>query len=305
MRRAAATVALDWSESATVPNDLDDPELGPRRADARHVVARRDGGGDVGFCLEHKSTPDRWTAVQMHRYTAIEWMRCIDGAPSAPLPPLIAVVVHHGPLPWRVPTSIGELLAPPPPGLPPQPTFSFVLVDLALCTEGDLMRLGLLPLGTLALLYLQCLRRLGADDADAALGRWTLVFRAAAATSHHTAFEVFHRYALEVTDLARDRLAARMAAILGPEAGHAVMSTADQLRAEGRTLGRTEGRTEGKIEGKIEGRAELLFCLLQQRFGPAAEAIAARLRNASGEQLDRWALRLLDAVSIDAVFTDR
>ena len=89
-----------------------------------------------------------------------------------------------------------------------------------------------------------------------------------------------------------------MAGILGPDAKAHVMSTAEKLIAEGRAAGRTEGRAEGRAEG----RTEMLAHLLKKRFGRIAVAHAARLRTASIAELDRWALRLLDARTIDEVF---
>ena len=72
------------------------------------------------------------------------------------------------------------------------------------------------------------------------------------------------------------------------------MSTADKLIAEGKAAGRTEGRAEGRVE--------ILLRLLQKRFGRTADEHAARLHGASIAELDRWALRLLDARTIDEVF---
>jgi hypothetical protein len=46
----------------------------------------------------------------------------------------------------------------------------------------------------------------------------------------------------------------------------------------------------------------MLAHLLKKRFGRIAVAHAARLRTASIAELDRWALRLLDARTIDGVF---
>ena len=72
------------------------------------------------------------------------------------------------------------------------------------------------------------------------------------------------------------------------------MTTADRLLARGRTEGRTEGRAEG--------RADILLRQLTVRFGPVSDDIAARLRAATAEELDRWAIAVLDAKSIDEVF---
>jgi hypothetical protein len=75
------------------------------------------------------------------------------------------------------------------------------------------------------------------------------------------------------------------------------MSTADKLRAE--------GRAQGKVEGKAEGRAEVVLRLLTARFGPLPPDMAARVRSASSDALDHWALRILDARSLAEVFADR
>ena len=68
------------------------------------------------------------------------------------------------------------------------------------------------------------------------------------------------------------------------------MSTAERLKMQGRA------------EGKAEGRAETLLRQLQRRFAPLPPSIEPRLRSASLVELDRWADRILDATTLDAVF---
>ena len=54
-----------------------------------------------------------------------------------------------------------------------------------------------------------------------------------------------------------------------------------------------------------EGRVEMLLRLLERRFGPAtAIAVAGRLRAATIAELDRYAERVLDAATVEAVFED-
>lgn len=73
-------------------------------------------------------------------------------------------------------------------------------------------------------------------------------------------------------------------------------------RHEGEKLGRREGKREGRREGKREGKRSLLERQLTHRFGPLSRAVRERLVAASSEQLDAWALRVLDVASLDAVF---
>ncbi len=78
----------------------------------------------------------------------------------------------------------------------------------------------------------------------------------------------------------------------------------EQGRLEGKLEGKREGRLEGKREGETEKAATLLERLLVKRFGPLDEATRKRLATATLEQLDRWADRILDASTVEAVFEE-
>ena len=65
------------------------------------------------------------------------------------------------------------------------------------------------------------------------------------------------------------------------------MTTADMLRAE----------------GEAKGRAEALTQLLTLKFGTLPEDACAKLRTASTQQLADWTARVLDAPTLDEVFT--
>jgi hypothetical protein len=49
-------------------------------------------------------------------------------------------------------------------------------------------------------------------------------------------------------------------------------------------------------------KAELLLRLLAWRFGAVPGAITRRVTWATGDEVERWAERLLDAASLDDVF---
>jgi flagellar biosynthesis/type III secretory pathway protein FliH len=81
-------------------------------------------------------------------------------------------------------------------------------------------------------------------------------------------------------------------------------------REEGREEGLQEGRQEGLEEGRQEGRQEgltlaktaTLTRLLTRRFGEPPEWASKRVQEASGEQIDAWLDRILDAPTLQAVF---
>jgi len=73
---------------------------------------------------------------------------------------------------------------------------------------------------------------------------------------------------------------------------------------KGREVGREEGREVGREEGIPQGEAQILRRQLGRRFGPLPEWVEARLSQATTDQLEHWADRILDADSLDAVFKD-
>jgi hypothetical protein len=77
-------------------------------------------------------------------------------------------------------------------------------------------------------------------------------------------------------------------------------------RLEGRQEGKLEGKQEGKQEGRQEGRLEeasrIVRRLLMLRFGGLPDWADDRLRQANTADLERWADRILEAPSLEAVF---
>jgi len=62
------------------------------------------------------------------------------------------------------------------------------------------------------------------------------------------------------------------------------------------------GIEKGLLQGRQEGEATLLQSLLARRFGTLPDAVRARLAGATVEQLESWALKILDAKSLDEIF---
>lgn len=66
-------------------------------------------------------------------------------------------------------------------------------------------------------------------------------------------------------------------------------------------FGIEKGLQQGRQEGLKQGEAALLCSQLARRFGPLPDAVIARLESASIKQLENWAIRVLDAHSLDDV----
>jgi hypothetical protein len=66
---------------------------------------------------------------------------------------------------------------------------------------------------------------------------------------------------------------------------------------------RAEGKAEGEARG-LERQRAMIERLLRARFGDLPSALLGRLANASVDELDRWAERLLGAASVEQVLAD-
>lgn len=101
---------------------------------------------------------------------------------------------------------------------------------------------------------------------------------------------------MALSRLGRRRLGAVADREIGAAAMKKFVSTYDQILQE--------GEARGRAEGKAEGRAEVLLNLRSKRFGNVPAATERRIRKAAVADLDRWALRVLDAPTLRAVFAD-
>ena len=69
-------------------------------------------------------------------------------------------------------------------------------------------------------------------------------------------------------------------------------------------LATQRGIEQGTERGERIGEARVVERQLARRFGPLTAETRARLQTSTLEQLDRWADRLLDAATLDEVFSD-
>ena len=63
-----------------------------------------------------------------------------------------------------------------------------------------------------------------------------------------------------------------------------------------------QGLEQGLLEGELKGEANVLERQLTKRFGPLSDDTRTRLKNATAEQLELWADRILDAPTLAAIF---
>jgi hypothetical protein len=225
--------------------------------------------------LEHKSQGRRFDALQVLEQVVAVLRTHRREHPREPyLPPVLPVVLHAGARPWTSPTDVRELF------------------DLA-------RRRALSVFGLCALSALHYLPRAARDERAFAafLDGWHDVQEQAAqlgdAAGGRDLFDALVDYVYATSGLSVPVVQRQLAhRFRDPAMKNKFVSTAQQIR--------NEGRAEGKAEGKVAS----LLRLITRRFGAPADAFVARLHDATDDDLDRWTDRILDAASLADVFAD-
>lgn len=298
---------IEWPSLTLCAGTFVDRRL--RRQQSDLLFSVRMGGRRIYLYLlfEHKSANDRWTALQLLGYLVAIWKSLRRGRRRARrLPLILPVVLHHGPRGWTASTNLQGLLDTE--GVPAevaasllrwQPQFRYLVKSLAECRPEDVRGMALTMLGKLTLGALQFLPGAEPEQVVQTLVGWAdLVRHVMVAPSGHEALAAISEYILTTTKIDPEVLIEVVERQIHPEASMKMQTGAAKLRA----AGRQEGRQEGREEGLAQGRSELLRRLLQARFGALPEAIEARLVAADRLELERWAIRCIDAGSLADVF---
>ena len=306
---AGAVARLDLERLDLVPGSFVDDALAERHTDLLFraplrpdvdvdVAAGVEREGEEAFVyllFEHQSTVDALMAFRLLRYMIRIWERWLEDAPRARrLPPILPLVLYQGEREWRAATSF-EALVPDATGDLARftPRFDFLLTSLVSLPEPSLaaVRDGV---SRLALLMLRDGR---APDVLTRLGGWKAPLLEAQVLQ---LLAGFLEYLLSVQDaLDPAALGASLYDTLNPQAESTAMSVAQKLIDQGRA----EGRAEGRTEGRTEGLRVMLRRLLTLRFGGLSAELEAELEAADEARLMLWTERVVDADSLDEVFS--
>jgi hypothetical protein len=312
--------ALDPSSIRVLSPTHIDSSLRASQSDV--VVAARLAGREVRFVaiLEHRSTVESRMALRLWRYSGEAWAR--ESGRRGPLPDVIPLVVYAGKRPWTAPRDLAELLAPTDdPALAAlRPRFAYLLEDLTQ-RSPDTLRVGVLGvLGALALATLRAAQRGGIRGAVHELA--PLVAGLAQVRDGASTLLVVIRYLLTVLPADEQPLVHDVVAALpDPEKEEAVKKVktiADAIREEAEARVRAEyADVEARIRAErasVEARAgaDALRRIrasvekqLRLKFGALSAQATERLTQASLDELDGIAERLLFASSVDAALDGR
>jgi hypothetical protein len=262
----------------------------------------------VCLLIEHQSEPDPVMPLRVLLYAVLfwesEWRQWEAGHPTGEplrLTPVIPIVFHTGAREWRAHREMIDLLGGPAEVERFAPRWPILFWDLAARSTEELLHATGEWMASLAVVraerevaaeyravFAAVMRRLEPlRDQDPMrwhdlmwfILSWTVRRRpgeereALLEAARSSQMDLQHREEVE-------------------ELSTTVVETWEQeLVARGEARGEARGRAEGLIEGEINTRREDLRLLLEERFGPLPEALAARIAAINDAEQLRDALR--------------
>jgi predicted transposase YdaD len=292
----AVAALVDWGSLALEKDSFVDRELRGRYADLLFSAPMGAERIYLYVLVEHQRKVEPLMIFRLEAYRMRIWERLVREEPlRTKLPLVVPVLIHHSETGWTAPTAFQDIVEVVPsvrPTLMPYiPQFEMRLVDLSPERASGLVEQTLTAFGKVVLWALS----VAGDDARflREIDRMQeAINRAGAAPDARDALFALLRY-LSSTHA---RLGARRIAKL-------LTTRADQRTERVIMDGLEEFRQEGREEGMREGRARTLLEQLTVRFGPVPAEAKARIMTASEPTLARWAIRVLTAPTLEAVFS--
>jgi flagellar biosynthesis/type III secretory pathway protein FliH len=183
------------------------------------------------------------------------------------------------------------------------PHFRLLVEDLAHLSNEDLHQFALAAFPTLALWLLRDAR--DPDSLFANLDHWVDAFSDAmnAPSGMEALMQLLSYLSWVCADEHYEQFCETIRKRL-PEAKETVMTYAEKMIEQGRKEGLEKGLEKGLAQGLVQGQQSLLVKLLTRKYGDVPPAYQAILSNATLEQLEQYAARVLFAATLDAVFAD-
>ncbi len=296
----AVSGRLDLDELQSVRASFIDDQMAHRHTDLlfRAPILGGREQAYVYVLLEHQSEPDPLMPWRVLGYVNRIWEAAIREEPGRrTLPPIIPLIVHHGPAGWSAPKRLHDIvggIAEIPELAPLVPDFEIVVDDLAAMTDEALRARPLPPFPKVALWVLRDGRTTEVlfTRLHAAWHKELSRLRRAHRGDEDT--QVILRYILRVAGDTPFEVIREHIAEAAPELEEDMATAEEELIQK--------GVERGVEQGRAEALREMLFRLLRARFGELGPDVERRLGAASPDDLDRWIERVVTAERPEDIF---
>ena len=259
---------LDRDRIEIVKESFIEKELKEYFSDLLYKVSLAESPAYLYMLFEHKSYPDRLTALQVLEYMVKIWRLHLKQNPGKGLLPLIiSLVVYHGTEPWRSGTRLTDLLTGPKEALTDYiPDFQFLLYDLTRYGDEDIKGMIVSRVGLLVM------KHIFREDLPDVLKRGMELLTELSDTTRALDYvETIIRYVINASDaLSLKELKTIIEQSYFQQKEGELMTLAEQLRRE--------GLEQGLEQGQLEATRDSVLDILEARFEIAPQDIVKELK---------------------------
>ncbi len=279
-----------------VPDSFVDKALRDHLSDRLFEVETINGKTAFLYVLiEHKSAPDGKVGWQLFRYLGEILKQWVKENPNWDhLPAIVPLLFYHGEREWKIPNEFLHLVDFEESWRPYLLNFQFPVLDLGVIPDRKLSEDRRLQARLLAMKY-------------ATRRTQQLAVRASLIEALKNAPEdlrtVIH-YLISTYIYDEQTLRGIIRAVKPEEENQMMSQFAQDIRQRALQEGVQQGMQQGRQEGLLEGEAKLLLRQLSHRFQPLPDEITERIHGANPNAIETWAKRVLDAKSLDEVFSE-
>ena len=297
----AVRAQIELATLEVAPGSFIDDELRHAHTDLLYTVRTTSGGEALVYVLfEHQSSFDPTMPLRLLRYMVRVWEQWLrDRSPTARLPIVLPVVLHHGPAGWQTSPDFASMLDASPELLaaagPYLPLFRFVLDDLAVLPLEALASRTLHGLARLVALAFWSSRSFRRLQEAAPLMR---AVTGALARDEQTRTLLAHLYLYLLRaaqpDVELEHVRTILLEVAGPQGQEDVVNAAEQLIQQ--------GLQQGLEKGRVALRSAITT-ILSVRDVPLSASGQEKLASCGDlDTLTRWLARAGTAPSESEVF---
>jgi predicted transposase/invertase (TIGR01784 family) len=249
-----------------LPGSFVDELLGQHHSDLLFHIQLKTGHDALAYLLmEHKSSPEAETRLQLLRYIVRILTQWHDEHRRLPLPPVLPLIAHHGPGGWGLSCEFQDLFGEIPAPLRPYTvSFRHALIDFARIEDNALSAHVRLRAFLKALKYV--LRR---DLPE----RLEVLLAEGAQLPILDVVQILAYIGKAPVPVSPEALRTALKRLMPDYAEEIMQGFGQQYFEEGIAV----GEARGEARGKAEGEAQALVRLLEKRIGAVPEALRVRI----------------------------
>ncbi|GAB6161192.1 Rpn family recombination-promoting nuclease/putative transposase [Desulfothermus naphthae] len=252
---------IDFDSLTMVKDSFVDEELKEHFSDLLYEVQLSSRPGFIYLLFEHKSTPERFTGLQLLRYMVKIWDLYLKQSHESILPVIIPLVIYNGYRRWTIKTNFSYLFGEIEKELNKYiPEFNYLLYDLSTLSDEEIKGRVILKATLMALKYLTT-----PEPGKYLKGIFSLFKELGESNTPLQYLETLLSYIASASDKIEEKDITEAIRQIGKEAN--IMPTlVEKWIEQGRIEGRIEGQKEGRMEGMILAQ-EMVIDALIERFG--------------------------------------